>query len=81
MDYLNAWLIAAVAAVACLAFFFLLTRRIGSLLVRILLRCLAAVWLLLPAPVPEYFGQYAPAFVVLVFEGLLQSDGDPALAL
>ncbi len=81
MDYMNAWIIAAVAGIACLGFFFLLTRRIGSLYLRILLRCLGAAWILLPASVPNYPGHFAPAFVVWIFEGVLQSEGDPLLSL
>ncbi len=81
MDYINIWGIAALAGVACLGFFFLLTRRVSSLFVRTLLRCLGAVWILLPAPVPNYPGNYAPAFVVWVFEGVLQSDGEPLLSI
>lgn len=81
MDYINIWGIAALAGIACLGFFFLLTRRVGSLFVRTLLRCLGAVWILLPAPVPNYPGNYAPAFVVWVFEGVLQSDGEPLLSI
>ena len=81
MHYLNVWIVAMVAAVACLGFFFLLTRRVYPQILRILLRCLGAVWLLLPAPVPMYPGYYAPAFVVLVFEGLLQAEGSPGLSL
>lgn len=81
MDYINIWGIAALAGIACLGFFFLLTRRVGSLFLRTLLRCLGAVWILLPAPVPNYPGNYAPAFVVWVFEGILQSDGEPLLSI
>lgn len=81
MDYINIWGIAALAGIACLGFFFLLTRRVSSLFVRTLLRCLGAVWILLPAPVPNYPGNYAPAFVVWVFEGVLQSDGEPLLSI
>lgn len=81
MDYINIWGIAALAGFACLAFFFLLTRRVGSLFLRTLLRCLGAVWILMPAPVPNYPGNFAPAFVVWVFEGVLKSDGEPMLSL
>lgn len=81
MDYMYAWGIAAIAGIACLGFFFLVTRRIGSIYLRILLRCLGAAWILLPAPVPGYPGNFAPAFVVWVFEGVLKSDGDPLLSL
>jgi hypothetical protein len=81
MDYINIWGIAALAGIACLGFFFLLTRRVGSLFLRILLRCLGAVWILMPAPVPNYSGNFAPAFVVWIFEGVLKSDGEPWLSL
>ncbi len=81
MEYVDVWLVAFVAGIGCLGFFFLLTRRVGNLLLRSLLRCLAMVWILLPAPVPDYPGIYAPAFVVLMFEGVLQSTGNPDLAL
>lgn len=52
----------------------------GSSLWRRLLVGLVGVWFLLPAPVPGYEGSFAPAFIVLIFEGLLQSDGAPAAA-
>ncbi len=37
--------------------------------------------LVTPAPVPDYPGNFAPALVVLLFEGLFQRDGDPIAAL
>ena len=37
--------------------------------------------LVTPAPVPEYAGSFAPALIVLAFEGLFQRDGDPFTAL
>jgi hypothetical protein len=51
--------------------------------VKDLLRWLPPALLLVPAPVPEFPGHYAPAFIVLVFEGLLQADGQsfPALVI
>ena len=37
--------------------------------------------LVTPAPVPDYAGSYAPALIVLVFEGAFQREGDPLIAL
>ncbi len=81
MSYPQVWLLVFVSALACLAFFFLLTRRIGNKLVRMVLRSLAAVFLLAPAPLPEYPGFYAPAFIVALFEGVFRDQGQPQLAL
>jgi hypothetical protein len=37
--------------------------------------------LVTPAPVPDYAGSYAPALIILVFEGIFQRDGDPFTAI
>ncbi len=37
--------------------------------------------LVTPAPVPDYAGSYAPALIVLIFEGVFQLDGDAGTAL
>jgi hypothetical protein len=76
MDYLPAWIIIAVMAIVgsvCLVF---LTRPMASSWFRTLLRVLPGMLLVAPAPVPGYPGVFAPAFVVLVFEGLFQSGGN-----
>ena len=36
--------------------------------------------MVVPAPVPNYEGQLAPAFIVFVFESLFQAEGEPLLA-
>ena len=38
------------------------------------------VLFLLPAPVPRFEGEFAPAFIVFVFEYLFQIDGEPNFA-
>ncbi len=54
---------------------------IGNAWLRSLLRCLAAVWLLLPWNIQVVEGEYAPAFIVALFEGVFRADGNPRPAL
>ncbi|MGI9326197.1 MAG: hypothetical protein ACR2PZ_13325 [Pseudomonadales bacterium] len=80
MEYGMAWMVVTGAGLLALAFWLLITRNIRNAFLRTLLRCLAAVWMLLPAPVPNYPGQYAPAYVVALFESAFQGDGEPNTA-
>ena len=75
-----AWLVAIVAALIGLFGVFRLTRPLRPGFFRAWLRGVAAVLLLLPAPVPGFESYYAPALLVALFEALLQRDGQPALA-
>ncbi len=75
-----AWLVAIAAALVGLCGVFALTRPIRSGFLKSWLRGIAAVTLLLPAPVPGFESYYAPAFLVALFEALLQKEGRPALA-
>ena len=75
MDVLVAWIVVALAGLGALAGVFVLSRRVENELVRSIVRCLAAVWLLLPWSVQVVPGQYAPAFVVALFEGLFRAEG------
>lgn len=75
MDYLPAWIIIAVMASVGSVCLFFLTRPMAPSWFRSLLRVLPGVVLVVPAPVPGYPGTFAPAFVVLIFEGLFQSGG------
>jgi len=77
MDVLIAWGVVLVAGLGALAGVFVWTRAIANPILRSLLRCLAAVWLLLPWSIQVVPGHYAPAFVVVVFEGLFRDDGNP----
>ena len=80
-EYVVAWIVVAGAGLGALAGIFVLTRRVGSPWLRSLLRCLAAVWLLLPWQIQVVQGKYAPAFIVALFEGIFRAGGDPWPAL
>ena len=80
-EMLAAWIVVGVAGLATLAGIFVLTRFIPVLWLRSLLRCLAAVWLLIPAKIQVVSGYYAPAFIVLIFEGMFRREGDPSQAI
>ena len=83
MPYSNAWIAIAVLAVIgayCLNLLLRWSRPArarGPRKLRYIFVTLVFVFFLLPAPVPNYPGVYAPAFVVLIFESLFQSSGQP----
>lgn len=79
-DYNIAWLTVAGAGLLAFAFWCLLTRGIRRGSVRWALRLLAGVFMVVPAPVPGYDGQYAPAFIVALFEAVFQKEGNPQTA-
>jgi hypothetical protein len=81
VEEIYGWVFVGVAGLGALAGIFILTRAIARAWLRTLLRCLAAVWLLLPWHIEVVEGKYAPAFIVALFEGLLRSDGNPRPAL
>ncbi len=81
MGYVVPWVVAIGAGFLALVGIYAITRPIPYLYLKTVLRCLAMVILLLPAPVPAFEGQYAPAFIVLLFEAAFQTDGHPMAAL
>jgi hypothetical protein len=81
METLIAWGVVLGAGLGALLGVFVLTRRIRSVWLRSLLRCLAAVWMMVPWSIQVVEGQYAPAFVVAVFEGVFRAGGNPKPAL
>jgi hypothetical protein len=81
MEMVVAWVVVAVAGLATLAGIFMLTRAIPIPGLRSLLRCLAAVWLMLPWRIEVVDGYYAPAYIVAIFEGIFRADGNPRPAL
>jgi len=81
MDYLIAWVTVAAAGLATVAGIFLLTHAISWIWLRSLIRCLSAVWLLIPAKIVVVKGYYAPAYIVAIFEGWFRHGGDPGPAL
>ena len=80
MNYDFAWMVIIAAGLLGTGFLFYLTRGIGSPSLKWILRVLPMLLMAVPAPVPNYDGHLAPAFVVLIFEGLFQSEGQPATA-
>lgn len=80
MSYTIAWLVIVVAGLLGSGFLIVMTRGIKSPGFRWILRVLPLVLMVAPAPVPNYDGQLAPAFVVLIFESLFQNHGEPGVA-
>ena len=76
-----AWGVVALAGLGTLAGVFVLTRAIHTAWLRSLLRCLAAVWLMVPSKIQVVDSEYAPAFIVALFEGVFRADGNPRPAL
>ena len=81
METVYAWIVVGAAGLGTLAGIFVLTRSIRIAWLRSLLRCLAAVWLMLPWRIEVVEGQYAPAYIVALFEGVFRAGGDPWPAL
>jgi len=81
METTLAWIVVGVAGLGTLVGLFLLTRWITNAWLRWLLLSLCAVWLLLPWNIQVVEGQYAPAFIVALFEGVFRTDGNPRPAL
>ena len=79
MTYLLAWGIALAAGALGSVGLFFLTRNLSGSFLRWWLRLLAPFVMLVPAPVPGY-DNYAPAFIVFLFESLFQRNGEPFLA-
>lgn len=81
MDYLNTWIVVGCAGVAGTAALFFATWGMRWLWLASVIRLLPAVVLMTPAPVPDYPELLAPAFIVVMFEGLFQSSGAPGQAM
>jgi len=80
MPYFWAWVIGAAGTVLAIVALTRAWRGLPLPWLRRWLTWLMPVLLLLPAPVPGYEGQLAPAFVVFLFEWLFQRDGSPVMA-
>jgi hypothetical protein len=78
--YLWAWVIVVLAAPLAMYTFLRATRGLALPGVRRALAWLIGVWMGLPARVPGYPENYAPAFLVFLFESLFQNDGKPRAA-
>ena len=79
--YTVAWLIIAMAGVGGALALFTLLRDVRWSWLRLILVAGALGFFLTPAPVPEYSGHWAPAFVVVVFEAFFQTEGTASVGL
>ena len=76
-----AWLTIGGSAICGAAVLYMLLRRLDKPLLRALVITLTLTFFLVPAPVPNFETQLAPAFVVLIFEAFFQIDGSPQVSL
>jgi hypothetical protein len=81
VSYTIAWIVAGVAGVAGTLVLYVLTRGLRNGVLRNLLCLLPLILLLVPAPVPAFPDNFAPAFVVALFESIFVADGRPRAAL
>lgn len=77
--YVLAWCLVVLAGVAGLFGAWRLLQTLSGSFRAAVLAALF-VFFIVPAPVPRYAGEYAPAFVVAIFEFLFQTDGEPQTA-
>lgn len=76
-DYTVAWIVVGAAGLGvCVALFLALRRWTAA---RILAPLVAATWFFIPWRFQDDPEHYAPAFVVLLFRGLFEPDGDPGV--
>ncbi len=80
MSYDWAWVVAGVSALLGTLALARAWRGLRLPWLRLWLSWLIPVLLLLPAPIPGYEGNFAPAFVVFIFEWLFQRSGSPQAA-
>lgn len=78
--YLVAWLTVAVMTLLGAFAFLRATRGLPLAGLWRALALLVAAWMLVPAPVPDFPGHYAPAFFVFLFEAVFQRSGEPRVA-
>ncbi|MDD9961984.1 MAG: hypothetical protein OXU70_07815 [Gammaproteobacteria bacterium] len=76
-----AWTAALAAALLAFVGIWTLTRSLRSRFLRIWLRAMTLALMLTPAPVPNFEGHYAPAYIVALFEAVFQLQGEPAQSL
>tara|TARA_A100001037_G_C15022973_1_gene577277 strand:- start:116 stop:439 length:324 start_codon:yes stop_codon:yes gene_type:complete len=80
MDYGYIWLLLVVASsIFAIVFFYLFRTKVPKVLLAYAMGLMLSVFLT-PAPIPGYVG-YAPALVVVIFEGLMRAEGEAVLAL
>ena len=80
MSYAGVWVVVVLLAGLSAAGWYMLMRSLASIYARALVPAAWLALMLVPAPVPGFAGNWAPAFVVVIFEGLFQAEGEPWLA-
>ena len=76
-----AWAAALAAALLAFVCIWVLTRALRSRFLRIWLRALSLSLMLTPAPLPNFEGYYAPAYIVALFEAVFQLQGQPGQSM
>ena len=79
--YTTAWIVILGAAAGGGGVLYWLLRNLSNSLIRKVIVAIAVAFFIVPAPLPEYPEQLAPAFVVCIFEALFQIDGSPGASL
>lgn len=79
--YTIAWIVIVSGAIGGAAVLYWLLRNTSKPLIRNLILGVLVAFFVVPAPVPDYTDQLAPAFVVCVFEAFFQIDGEPGVSL
>lgn len=79
--YSIAWLLIVLCTAGGLVGLALLSRRFAWNWTKVLMLAGLVAFFVTPAPVPGYDGHLAPAFVVMIFEALFQTDGVPAASV
>ena len=81
MGYIWGWIVCLVATAIVIWCGLWMTRRWKPLVLRDLVRMFAIATLLVPVTAGSHEGFYAPAYIVLMYEGLFVTEGDPIPAL
>ncbi len=78
--YQISWvMLAAGSLMVGLAMYYWLRRQFSEFH-RVFFSAMLPLFLLVPAPLPNYEGFYAPAYIVYLFEAFFQIKGEPGLS-
>lgn len=75
-----AWVVIVLATTLNAATLFHLLRNRRRLVLRALCIATISTFFMVPAPIPGHAEQFAPAFIVCLFEFFFQIDGSPGLS-
>ena len=80
MSYAFAWVIVVITSAALGFSLYYMLRDVVSRKVLVIVIGILSALVLTPAPIPLFPGNYAPAIVVMLFEGLIRSNGEAIIA-